>query len=58
MARCGPALEKKQLLLARLVDIATELLTVSLSASRAHALGDSEFLETARYIAKRGLTRC
>jgi len=58
MARHGPALEKKQLLLARLVDIATELLTVSLSAARAHALGDRESLETARYIAKRGITRC
>lgn len=58
MARHGPALEKKQLLLARLVDIATELLTISLSASRAHALGDRRSLETARYIAKRGITRC
>jgi alkylation response protein AidB-like acyl-CoA dehydrogenase len=58
MARYGPALEKKQLLLARLVDIATELLTISLSASRAHALGDRKSIETARYIAKRGITRC
>ena len=58
MARHGPALEKKQLLLARLVDIATELLTISLSASRAHSLGDRRSLETARYIAKRGITRC
>ncbi len=58
MAKHGPALEKKQLLLARLVDIATELLTVSLSASRAHALGDKRSLETARYIARRGITRC
>ena len=58
MARYGSALEKKQLLLARLVDIATELLTISLSASRAYALGDKESLETARYIARRGITRC
>ena len=58
MARHGPALEKKQLLLARLVDIATELLTISLSAARAHSLGDRLSLETARYIAKRGITRC
>lgn len=58
MARHGPALEKKQLLLARLVDIATELLTISLSAARAHSLGDRRSLETARYIAHRGITRC
>lgn len=58
MARHGPALEKKQLLLARLVDIATELLAVSLSAARAHSLGDRLSLETARYIAHRGITRC
>lgn len=58
MAKHGPALEKKQLLLARLVDIATELLTISLSASRAHALGDKKSVETARYIAKRGIARC
>lgn len=58
MARYGPGLEKKQLLLARLVDIAAELLAVSLSAARAHSLGDSKSLETARYIAKRGITRC
>lgn len=58
MARYGPGLEKKQLLLARLVDIATELLTISLSASRAHALGDPTSIETARYIAKRGILRC
>lgn len=58
MARYGPGLEKQQLLLARLVDIATELLTISLSAARAHALGDSTSIETARYIAKRGIRRC
>ncbi len=58
MARYGPGLEKQQLLLARLVDIATELLTVSLSASRAHSLGDPVSIETARYIAKRGIVRC
>lgn len=58
MARYGPGLEKQQLLLARLVDIATELLTVSLSVSRAHALGDPTSIETARYIAKRGILRC
>ena len=58
MARYGPGLEKQQLLLARLVDIATELLTISLSVSRAHALGDPASIETARYIAKRGILRC
>lgn len=58
MARYGPGLEKQQLLLARLVDIATELLTISLSISRAHALGDPISIETARYIAKRGILRC
>lgn len=58
MARHGPGLERKQLLLARLVDIATELLTISLAAARAHALGDRQSLDTARYIAKRGITRC
>jgi alkylation response protein AidB-like acyl-CoA dehydrogenase len=58
MARYGPGLEKQQLLLARLVDIATELLTISLSAARAHALGDPKSIDTARYIAKRGILRC
>lgn len=58
MAKHGPGLEKKQLLLARLVDIATELLTISLSAARAHALDGKEALDTARYIANRGITRC
>jgi alkylation response protein AidB-like acyl-CoA dehydrogenase len=58
MARYGPGLEKQQLLLARLVDIATELLTISLSASRAHSLGDPISIETARYIANRGILRC
>lgn len=58
MARYGPGLEKQQLLLARLVDIATELLTIALSVSRAHALGDPTSIETARYIAKRGILRC
>ena len=58
MAYYGPGLEKKQLLLARLVDIATELLTISLSAAHAHALGDKKSLDTARYIAKRGINRC
>ncbi|MEP2775716.1 MAG: acyl-CoA dehydrogenase family protein [Luteolibacter sp.] len=58
MARYGPGLEKRQLLLARLVDVGTELLTISLSASRAHDLGDKQSLETARYIAKRGIIRC
>jgi alkylation response protein AidB-like acyl-CoA dehydrogenase len=58
MAKHGPKLDRQQLLLGRLVDIGAELLTISLSASRAHALGDERSLELARYIAKRGLHRC
>jgi hypothetical protein len=58
MARHGPGLEKQQLLLARLVDIATELLTISLSVAHAHAICDPKSIATARYIAKRGILRC
>ncbi len=57
MARHGPKLERRQLLLGRLVDIGAELLAISTSAARAHALGDETSLATARYIARRGKRR-
>ncbi len=57
MARHGPKLERRQLLLGRLVDIGAELLAISTSAARAHALGDETSLATARYIARRGKHR-
>ncbi|MFD2255792.1 acyl-CoA dehydrogenase family protein [Luteolibacter algae] len=58
MARYGPKLDRQQLLLARIVDIGAELLAISLSISRAHSLGDEQSLDTAKYIASRGITRC
>ena len=58
MAKHGPKLDRQQLLLGRLVDVGAELLTISVSASRAHALGDEKSLDLARYIAKRGIHRC
>ena len=58
MARHGPKLDRQQLLLGRLVDVGAELLVISVSASRAHTLGDEKSLDLARYIAKRGLHRC
>lgn len=54
MARHGPKLERQQLLLGRLVNIGAELLTMSVSASRAHALADDRSLKLARYICHRG----
>ncbi len=56
MARHGAKLERRQLLLGRLVDVGSELLAASVSAARAHALGDETSLQTARYICHR--TRC
>ncbi len=57
MARNGPKLERRQLLLGRLVDIGSELLAMSVSAARAHALGDDASRQTARYICHRGKQR-
>lgn len=57
MARHGPKLEKKQLLLGRLVDIGAELFAMSASLARAEMLGDERSLELARYICKRGKRR-
>ncbi|MES2923419.1 MAG: acyl-CoA dehydrogenase family protein [Verrucomicrobiota bacterium] len=57
MARHGPKLERRQLLLARQVDIGAELLVISVSAARAHALGDETSLQTARYLCHRGEIR-
>ena len=58
MARHGPKLDRRQLLLGRLVDTGAELLAMSVSASRAHVLGDEQSIQTARYICQRGLQRC
>ena len=58
MARYGPKLDRQQVLLGRLVDVGSELVTISVSAARAHALGDERSLEITRFIARRGLHRC
>ena len=58
MARYGPKLDRQQLLLGRLVDVGAELLVMSTSAARAHALGDEHSLQLARYICRRGRHRC
>lgn len=57
MARHGPKLERRQLLLGRLVNIGAELLAMSASAARAHSLGDEASLKLARYICHRGEQR-
>jgi alkylation response protein AidB-like acyl-CoA dehydrogenase len=57
MARNGPKLERRQLLLGRLVDIGSELLVMSASAAYAHALGDDTSIQTARYLCRRGKRR-
>jgi len=57
MARNGPKLERRQLLLGRLVDAGSELFAMSVSVARAHALGDETSLQTARYICRRGRHR-
>ncbi|MDX1680842.1 MAG: acyl-CoA dehydrogenase family protein [Akkermansiaceae bacterium] len=57
MALHGPKLERRQLLLARLVDTGAELLVVFTSAAHAHALGEDKSIELARYIARRGNQR-
>ena len=41
MIRFGPKLEKRQMVLGRLVEIGAELLAISAACSRAHSLGDS-----------------
>ncbi|GAA5481670.1 acyl-CoA dehydrogenase family protein [Haloferula sargassicola] len=58
MAKYGPKLDRQQLLLGRLVDTAAELLTLSLSAARAHQLGDKRSIQIAQYICDRGIHRC
>jgi alkylation response protein AidB-like acyl-CoA dehydrogenase len=57
MALNGPKLERRQLLLGRLVDIGAELFAMSVSVSRAHTLGDTRSIETASYICQRGKRR-
>lgn len=57
MAVNGPKLERRQLLLGRLVDIGAELLVMSASAAHAHALGDDASIQTARFICHRGSCR-
>ena len=57
MALNGAKLERRQLLLGRLVDIGAELLVMGISAAHAHALGDETSLQTARYICHRGQRR-
>lgn len=58
MAKYGPKLDRQQLLLGRLVDTGSEILTMALSAARAHHLGDDKSLQLARYICQRGVHRC
>ena len=57
MARYGPKLEKRQLLLGRLVDIGAELFAMSVSVARAKSLGDERSKELAHYICRRGKKR-
>jgi hypothetical protein len=49
MARYGPKLERKQLLLGRFVDVATEIFAISATCARASALGSAEATELAHY---------
>ncbi|MBX3739890.1 MAG: acyl-CoA dehydrogenase family protein [Akkermansiaceae bacterium] len=57
MARYGPTLEKRQLLLGRLVDIGAELFAMSVSVARARVLGDEDSRRLAGYIIRRGERR-
>jgi alkylation response protein AidB-like acyl-CoA dehydrogenase len=57
MAKNGPKLERRQLLLGRLVDIGSELFAMSSAAAWAHALGDDASIQTARFICRRGKQR-
>lgn len=49
MARYGPKLERKQMLLGRFVDVATEIFAISAACSRASALGSADACELAQY---------
>ncbi|MES2996747.1 MAG: acyl-CoA dehydrogenase family protein [Verrucomicrobiota bacterium] len=57
MARHGPKLERRQLLLGRLVEVGAELFAMSTAAARAHANGDAASHQTARFICHRGTQR-
>jgi alkylation response protein AidB-like acyl-CoA dehydrogenase len=57
MVRYGAKLERRQLLLGRLVDVGAELLAMSVATAHAHALGDEKSLEIARYVCRRGRMR-
>jgi len=52
MARFGPKLERRQLLLARFVDIGTELFAISASCSRAQSLDTEEARALADYFCR------
>jgi alkylation response protein AidB-like acyl-CoA dehydrogenase len=57
MARNGPKLERRQLLLGRLVDVGSELFAMSSAAAYAHSQGDEVSIQTARYVCQRGKRR-
>jgi alkylation response protein AidB-like acyl-CoA dehydrogenase len=57
MARNGPKLERRQLLLGRLVDVGAELFAMSSAAAYAHSQGDEAAIQTARYVCQRGKRR-
>ncbi|WP_081886359.1 acyl-CoA dehydrogenase family protein [Haloferula sp. BvORR071] len=57
MAKNGPKLERRQLLLGRLVDIGTELFAMSAAIAYAHSLKDEASIKTARFICHRGKRR-
>ena len=57
MASNGPKLERRQLLLGRLVDVGAELFAMSSAAAYAHFKGDEESIQTARYVCQRGKRR-
>jgi hypothetical protein len=52
MARYGPSLEKRQLLLGRFVDIGTELFVITASCARAQSLGTEDARALADYAAR------
>ena len=52
MARFGPKLEKKQVLLGRFVDIGTELFGLTASCARAQSLGTDDARELADYFCR------
>ena len=57
MAKNGPKLEKRQLLLGRLVDVGAELFAMSAAIGYAHSLKDESSIKTARFICHRGKQR-